>query len=117
MEEEVEVEVIEPKSNWEKELPMQAEVVTTQVPIQRIIVNGQEKVAMGDACVLMCPRCRLVIQQFQPGIPEVEVYKALCTDKDEELNKTIYCQKCGQKLRVLRPMPVEGTYDVQESAE
>ena len=115
--EEVEVEVLEPQENWEKEIPVLAEVVTTKVPIQRMIINNQEQVIMGEVSALICPKCRLIIQQFQPGLPAVEVHKALCTDKEEALNHTIYCQKCGQKLKVFRPMPVEGTYDIQESAE
>lgn len=117
MDEEVEIEVLEPQDNWEKEYPVLAELITTQVPVQRIIINGEEQVVTSEACALICPKCRLIIQQFQPGIPEVEILKALCTDNEEALNRTLYCQKCGQKLKVMRPMPVEGDYEIIESVE
>ena len=110
-----EVELLEPQEHWDKEIPIQAELVTTQVPIQQIIINNEVQNIMGDAHVLICPKCRLIIQQFQPGVPEVEIHKSLCTDKEEALNHTMYCKKCGQKLKVFRPAPVEGTYVIKES--
>ena len=115
--EETDIEVLEPQDNWKKEIPVTAEVRTIQVPVQQIIVNNEVKQILGESVVLICPKCKTIIQQFQPGIPEVEVVKALNTDKEQVLNATMYCKGCGQKLRLMRPMPVEGTYDIQESAE
>lgn len=112
--EECEVEILEPQNNWEKEIPALAEIVTTQIPVQRIIVNNQEQVIMGEATALICPKCRTIIQQFQPGIPAIEIHQSLCTEDEQALNHTIYCQKCGQKLKILRPMPIEVEYDIQE---
>lgn len=109
--EETEVEVLEPQENWEKEVPVLAEIQTVQVPVQQIIINNEMQNIMGEACVLICPKCRLIIQQFQLGIPEVEVHKDLCTDDEAALNHTLYCQKCGQKLKLFRPLSVEGEYE------
>lgn len=100
------VEILEPKETWEKDIAVTAAVVSTKVPVQRIVINNQEKVVMGNACAIICPKCRTVIQQFQPGVSEVDIYKSLYTDDEQELSKTIYCKECGQKISILRPMPV-----------
>lgn len=104
-------------NNWEKEIPQLVEVKTKQVPVQRMVINGQEQVINGEVCVLCCPRCGDVIQSFQPGVTEVEILKALCTDDEEALKKTLWCSKCGQKLALMRPLPLEDAYEVEEVAE
>ena len=103
--EEVEVEVLEPKENWQKELAVVAEIRKAKVPVQTIIVNNEQQVVYADAFCLVCPRCNTIIQQFQPGIPEVEIVKALNTSDEKMLNKHLYCKACGQKIQIMRPEP------------
>ena len=103
---EAEVEVLEPQDNTMKEIAVQAEVTRIQVPVQTIIFNNEEKVIYEKAFALVCPKCRTILQQFQPGIPEIDIYKAINTDKEELLNHAMYCSKCGQKIKIMRPMPV-----------
>ena len=103
--------------NWEKQLPKQVEVRTAEVPIQRMIINNQEQVVNGQVCVLVCPVCGDIIQQFQPGVTEAEITLALCTDNEEALKKTFWCSKCGQKLSLMRPLPIDAQYEVEEVAE
>lgn len=114
---EVEIEILEPVNDWEKNIAVQAETRIIRVPVQQIIINNEVKTVYGGAVALVCPKCNAIIQQFQTGITEIEVVKALNTDKEEDLNKTMYCHKCGQRLRILRPMPVEASYEVKESAQ
>ena len=114
---EVEIEILEPVDGWEKNIAVQAETRIVRVPVQQIIINNEIKTVYGGAVALICPKCKTIIQQFQAGITELEVIKALNTDKEEDLKKAIYCNKCGQRLRILRPMPVEVSYEFQESAQ
>ena len=108
------VEVLEPVANWEKEIGVVAEVAQVQVPVQRIIINDEERVVMGDAFVIKCPVCGTAIQQFPIGLTEADVVLALNTDKGNYLNGFIYCAHCGQKIRIFRPMPVDGEFTVED---
>lgn len=110
--EEVEVEILEHQDSSDKEFPILAELAVIRVPIQHVIVNGQEHIEYREAFALICPKCKKVIQQFNPGASEVDIVKSLCTNKEEELNYHVYCAKCGQKLSFMRPMPIdaEGTF-------
>ena len=101
---EAEVEILEPKDDLE--ISVQAEVAKVKVPVQTIIVNNEQQILYSTAYALICPKCRNILQQFQPGVPEIDVYKALNTDKEDLLNHSMYCVKCGQKIKVMRPMPV-----------
>lgn len=103
--EEVEVEILEPQEHWEKEIAVVAETRIAKVPVQTIIVNNEQQVMYGEAVCLVCPKCNTVIQQFQPGIPEVEIIKALNTSDEKLLNKHLYCKACGQKIQMMRPLP------------
>lgn len=102
--EDIEIEVLNDNVSWERDIPVLAEIVITQTPIQRMIVNGQEQVVMGEACALICPKCGQIIQQFQPGVTPLEVVKALSDGKEEAF---IYCSHCGQKLQISRPQPID----------
>lgn len=113
---EVEIEILEPVNDWEKNIAVQVETRIVRVPVQQIMVNNEVKTLYGGAVALICPKCNAIIQQFQTGVTELDVIKALNTDKEEDLNKTMYCNKCGQRIRIMRPMPVEDNYEVQESA-
>lgn len=111
--EEQEVEILEPITNYEKELPVPVDVTTVKVPIQQFIINGEKMVVMGEAPVLCCPKCRTIIKQFPAGIPVVEVLKSINTDDNKLKSGTLYCQKCGQKLKIFRDLPVNGTFEVK----
>lgn len=112
-----EIELLDPVENWEKNIPLLADVVSTEVPVQRIIINNEEQVIMGEACALICPECRVILQQFQPGVSEVDILKSLCTDDEKQLNHTIRCKKCGHLLKVFRPIPLEADYEFSEVSE
>lgn len=114
---EINAEILESVDNWEKELAATAEVRRAQIPVQTVIINGEEQVIYDDTFALVCPRCNTILQSFQPGLPLVEILKALNAKDEESLNKTLYCKKCGQKIRILRPAPVEADYVVQETVE
>lgn len=109
-----EVEVLEPVTNWEKEVGVQVEVDKIQVPVQRIIINDEERVIMGDVYVIKCPKCGNIVQQFPVGLEEADVVLSLNTDKENYLNGYLYCTHCGQKLRIFRPMPVDGEFTVED---
>ena len=113
MSEEVEVEVLEPVDNWEKSLFKQASLRKTQVPINRMVVNGQEQVMYGEAFALVCPVCNSVVWQFQPGVDALAISKYLVTDNEEEYNKPVFCKTCGQKLRIMKPTPIEQKGDIE----
>ena len=108
--EQTEVEVLEPKENWEKEIPELAELVSVSVPVQTIIINGERQEILGEAYVLICPKCRAILYQFQPGISAAEILKSLNTDDENELGKYMYCKACGQKLSLMRKPPVDAEY-------
>ena len=108
---EVEVDILEPQEAWEKELATQAAIRAIRVPVQTMVINGEEKVVMGKSLALVCPKCGTVIQQFQAGISEIEVYKSLTTEDESLLNQTIYCAGCGQKLKLMRELPIENNLE------
>ena len=111
------IEILDPVENWEKELPVQVELGRTRVPVQTIIINNEQKVMYADAFCLVCPKCNTVIKQFEPGVPAIEIIKAINSADSELLNKTLYCSKCGQKLKVFRPIPVEENYESSETTK
>ena len=111
------VEIIEPQDNWEKEFPVLTKLAHVKVPVQQMIINGQEEIVYDTAAALVCPKCRAVIQQFQLGVSDIDILKAINSDDPEILSKTIYCSKCGQKLKIFRPMPVEVDCYVRENNE
>lgn len=90
-----------------KDVAKLVNIRVSKVPVQSMVVNGQEQVVMGDAFSLVCPECGQVVQQFQVGATRLDILKALNTDDESKLNGFIYCAKCGQKLRIMRPMPIE----------
>lgn len=95
-----------------KEISMIAQVIVVQVPVQQVVVNGVEQNVMGEAIALVCPVCGQIIQQFQPGISMGEVFKSLYTDDEESLKAYIHCVKCGQKVSLMRPSPIDVEYEV-----
>ena len=107
-----ETEVLEPVSNWEKDISVLAEVVENEVIVQQIIVNNEIQNVTGKAHALVCPDCKRILQQFPAGTSKVDIAKALCTDKEEKLNGFMYCPGCGRRVRIFRPMPVEGQFEV-----
>ena len=102
-----EIEILEPKEDWEKDMAVYTPIVSAQVPVQKIIINGQEQVILGEACALICPKCRTILQQFQPGVTEVEILKSIDTEDEKLLHNTLHCRNCGQKLKVFRELPIE----------
>jgi len=118
--EQPEVEVLEPIDNWEKEIPVLAEVIENEIVVQQIIINNEIQNITGKAHALVCPECKRIIQQFPSGVSEAEIAHALCTDKEEQVNGFIYCSGCGRRVRLFRPMPIDGQFEattVQESAQ
>ena len=102
-----EIDILEPVDNWEKTLFKQASLRKLSVPVQNIMVNGQEQTIYGEAYCLACPVCNSVVWQFQTGVSAIDIVKSLCTDNEEEYNKAVFCRTCGQKLRIMRPQPIE----------
>ena len=58
--------------------------------------------------VLVCPSCGEIVKQFQPGDRYIDILKSCNTDDEKLLNSFVYCRYCGQKISLMRPMPVEG---------
>lgn len=105
--EEVEVEIVEGI-----EIPELVEVRSMEVPVQQIIVNNEVQEIKGECLVLCCPKCGTVLQQFSVGATEAEVALSLCTDDEKVLGTILHCRKCGQPLRIFRPMPVDAEFSV-----
>lgn len=78
------------------------EVKEMEVPIQRIVVNGVETVVNGKGYALVCPCCGQKVLDLPQGISYVDAIKSLVAENEEDVNKNIYCQSCGQKLQLLR---------------
>ena len=114
---EAEFDVLEPRETDWKDIPVQAAIRTVRVPVQQIVINNELRTEYGAAVALVCPKCNGVLQQFRPGVPEVEVAKALCTDDQEALGKSLYCRSCGQLLRIMRPAPVDAECCESEGEE
>lgn len=108
----MEVEVLD-----KKEVTELAMVTTIKAPVSQMIVNNEVKVIEGDVTVLYCPHCRSVIQQFQPGITELEVISSLWSDDETKLNGVYYCKHCGKPLRLYRPSPVDAEFTVEDVKE
>lgn len=100
------VEVLEPVDNWEKTIAKSTVIKKIKVPVQSMIVNGQQQAIYGDSYCLACPVCNSIVWQFQVGTDAVDIVKSLCTDNEEDYNKMVFCKNCGQKLRVMRPTPI-----------
>lgn len=83
------------------------EIVEATVPLQKVIVNGQEQVIEGKVYAIVCPKCKTILQQFQPGISKSDIIKSLETEDENLLNRNIFCMGCGQSLKLMRPMPIE----------
>lgn len=98
-----EIEVLEPSGSWEDGLAAPAELAVVKVPVQRVIINGSEQVVMGEACALVCPKCRSVLTRFSPGVSAVDVLKAL--DSGELGDRLVHCGGCGKPLRISREAP------------
>jgi len=107
-----ETDVLEPVNNWEKDIPVLAEIVETEIIVQQIIVNNEIQNVMGKAHALVCPECKRILQQFPSGASEVEIAHALCTDNEEKLKGIVFCSGCGRGVRIFRPMPIEGQFEV-----
>ena len=101
--EECEVELVE-----SVEFSKLGEFKVRKIPVQSIVVNGQEQVIEEEAIVLVCPTCGEIIKQFQPGVEYIDILKSCNTDDEKLLNSYVYCRHCGQKISLMRPMPVEG---------
>ena len=95
----------------DKEIAALAELAMSRVPVQTVIVNGQEQVIEDMAYALVCPKCKAKIQAYQPGVPELAILKELQTSDESLLNSTVYCSKCGQKLKLFRETPIEVEVD------
>lgn len=105
-------EILEGKSDWEKELPKNVKIGQTEVVVQQVIVNNQVQNITNKAPCLICPNCGQLIESFPPNTPEVEVLKALTTDDEVKLNKTMHCVKCGQKIKLMRPQAIDNQQEV-----
>ena len=110
----MEPEVLEPASDWLKDVRIQAELRTIKVVVQRVIVNGEAKDILGEAVALVCPRCGQPLKVFPAGISAADVVKLLDTDKQKELDSWLCCDKCGQKLSIYRRLPLSSKGIVTE---
>ena len=80
-------------------LPIQAIIKQTEVPVQDIIVNNERKTVNAKVYSLCCSSCGRIIFSFNQGENYEDVYKSIVNSK-EELNKHFsYCPECGSKLR------------------
>ena len=114
------VEILESANNWDLGIPVLAEVVENEIIVQQIIVGNEIQNVMGKAHALVCPECKRILQQFPSGVSDVEIAHALCTDNEAKLKGIVYCSGCGRGVRIFRPMPIDGQYEVttvEESAE
>ena len=112
--EELEQEVLEPITDWEKEIPVLADIVENEVVIQQIIINNEVQKVTGKAFALVCPKCGAIIQQFPAGALEADVHLGLCTDDEKILNTALHCRTCGQKIKIFRPSPIDGEFTVED---
>ena len=113
----VEVEVIQ---DTHEQLPVNIELVSQKQHVQQVVVqNGEQKInnIEFDVFFLVCPKCGQVIKQFQPGVTEAEIRLSMNALNDKELNSFIYCQTCGQKLRIMRPAPVDVQCEVVKTED
>lgn len=112
--EQPEIEILEPVTNWEKELPALAKLVETEVVVQQMIVNNEVQEIKGKAFVLTCPDCGKILQQFPAGVPEGEIASSLCTDDENKLNGYMYCLGCGKKIQIFRSLPLDDLCEVTD---
>lgn len=107
-----EVEILECETFNEKMFPKNIAIGYIKVVVAQEIINNEvHEITMPAPC-LICPTCNTVLQQFNPGTPEVEIIKALNTDDENLVKQHIYCNHCGQCITLMRPAPIEATVEI-----
>ncbi len=81
-----------------QEFSQVVKLVTKEIVTQQVIINGvPQEITQPTICVV-CPTCGKVFFNFQPGIPELDCYRAIAQDRDKLNDGMPYCSNCGQKL-------------------
>lgn len=84
-----------------------------QVIINNVVVNGVPQHQNAKVVVVSCPKCGTIIQQFNLGISLIDVLKSISTYEE----KSVFCPKCGQKLRLERGEIIENEQQTVESGQ
>ena len=90
-----------------------ARLAEIQTISQTVNINGQ--VAQLDQCILVCPSCKMHLQEYNLGVSKLDIIKEFQTDNEYKLSTYMYCQKCGQKIKLFREMPVVNMGEVKET--
>ena len=86
--------------NIEKiKVPELVDIISTEVPSQKVFINGQEQILTQKVLALACPKCKQVLMPFNQNVSILQVNLELADNFTSYEENIKYCPKCGCELR------------------